>query len=274
MNFTQVSVQTLSMMSAERYKTFCTEENVVACRKDAIPKNTRKHTSWGVNVYEDWAKSRNEAFKDFQPDNRKFPIAPEDPSLLSVDEINYWLSKFCVDVRQKNGEEYRHEVLYSLFCALNRVIRESHRNLVLFKSPEVKPFQDVLDGRLKALQSIQNPFRNKADAVSVNEEEKLWITGALGTHSPGVLLDTLVFLAGKIFALRGGQEHRSLTRESFEFDTMEDGKSIVTYREKSSKVNQGGLKRRKISPKEVKHIEDGNDPKSFTFVFNFYMSKW
>ena len=163
-----------------------------------------------VNVYKDWAKSRNEAFKDFQPDNRKFPTAPEDPSLLSVDEINYWLSKFCVDVRQKNGEEYRHEVLYSLFCALNRVIRESHRNLVLFKSPEVKPFQDVLDGRLKALQSIQNPFRNKADAVSVNEEEKLWITGALGTHSPGVLLDTLVFLAGKIFALRGGQEHRSL----------------------------------------------------------------
>ncbi|CAB3977745.1 Hypothetical predicted protein [Paramuricea clavata] len=54
---------------------------------------------------------------------------------------------------------------------------------------------------------------------------------------------------------------------------MEDGKTIVTYREKSSKVNQGRLKRRKITPNEVKHIEDGNDPKSFTFVFNFYMSK-
>ena len=46
MNFTQISVQTLSMMLAEHYKTFCTEENVVASWKDAIPKNTRKHTSW------------------------------------------------------------------------------------------------------------------------------------------------------------------------------------------------------------------------------------
>ncbi|CAB3992547.1 Retrovirus-related Pol poly from transposon [Paramuricea clavata] len=173
----QPRVQTLSMMLAERYKTFCTEENVVACRKDAIPKNTRKHTSWGVNVYKDCAESRNEAFKDFQPDNPKFPIAPEDPSLLSVDEINYWLSKFCVDVRQKNGEEYRHEVLYSLFCALNRVIRESHRNLVLFKSPELKPFQDALDGPpLRDLtkknakfvwsEIHQNPFNQFTEALS------------------------------------------------------------------------------------------------------------
>ena len=52
MNFTQINVQTLSMMLAEHYKTFCTEENVVACRKDAIPRNTEKHTSWdGINVY-------------------------------------------------------------------------------------------------------------------------------------------------------------------------------------------------------------------------------
>ena len=29
--FTQISVQTLSMMSAERYKSFCTKENIVAC---------------------------------------------------------------------------------------------------------------------------------------------------------------------------------------------------------------------------------------------------
>ena len=194
-------------------------------------------------------------------------------SCITVDEINFWLSKFCVDARQKNGQEYRHEVLYSLFCALNRVIRETKPDLVLFKSPQLKPLRDVLDSRLKGLQATQTPFRKKASPISASEE-KLWFSGALGTHCPSVLLDTLVFLAGKTFALRGGQEHRSLSRESFEFGNLEDGKTIVIYREKTSKINQGGLKRRKVTPKEVKHVEDGQDAKSFTYIFNFYISKW
>jgi hypothetical protein len=116
------SVRHCQCMISERFQAFCSEDKVTACREDAVPKNTRKHTSWGVNV-KAWAKSRNET---------KYPTAPEDPSLLSVDEINYWLLKFCINVRQTNGEEYRHEMLHSLFCALNRAIRESHPNLALF----------------------------------------------------------------------------------------------------------------------------------------------
>jgi hypothetical protein len=50
--------------------------------------------------------------KDFRPENAQYPEAPNDLSSLRIDEINYWLSKFCVDARQKNGEEYKHEVLY------------------------------------------------------------------------------------------------------------------------------------------------------------------
>ena len=258
----------------KRFKTFSTDEKVSECRKEAVPKNTRKHTSWGINVYKEWARSRNKAMKDFRPENEKYPEAPEDISSLTIDEINYWLSKFCVDARQKNGKEYRHEVLYSLFCALNRVIRESQPDLVLFKSPHLKLLQDVLDSRLKDLQSRQSPFRKKAKALSQKDEELLWTTGSLGTHSPAVLLDTLVFLARKIFALRGGQEHRDLCFDSFDFAETEDGKTMVTYREKTSKANQGGLKRRKLTPKEVIHIEDGVDERSFTYIFNFYMSKW
>ena len=37
-------------MSAERYKTFCREENVVSCRKDATQKNTRNTHLGTVNI--------------------------------------------------------------------------------------------------------------------------------------------------------------------------------------------------------------------------------
>ena len=45
--------------------------------------------------------------------------------------------------------------------------------------------------------------------------------------------------------------------DSFDFTETEDGKTIVTYRGKTSKASQGGLKRRKLTPKEVNHVEDG-----------------
>jgi hypothetical protein len=50
---------------------------------------------------------------------------------ITTEEINYWLSRFALEVRKKDGSEYRHEVIYSLFCSMNRVIRENHPEVSL-----------------------------------------------------------------------------------------------------------------------------------------------
>jgi hypothetical protein len=47
-------------MMEERFKTFSTHENVSACRREAVPKNTRK----GVNVYKFWERSLEVSEKD------------------------------------------------------------------------------------------------------------------------------------------------------------------------------------------------------------------
>ena len=75
-------------MMEKRFKTFSTDGKVSVCRKEAVPKNTRKHTSWGINVYKEWARSRKKAIKDFRPEGKKYPEAPEDISPLTIDEIN------------------------------------------------------------------------------------------------------------------------------------------------------------------------------------------
>ena len=71
-----------------------------------------------------------------------------------------------------------------------------------------------------------------------------------------VLVNTLLFLSAKLFVLRGGHELRSLSSDQIQFEEKQDGYMCVTYKEKVSKTNQGGLKRRKVEQKVVQHLED------------------
>ena len=130
---------------------FVSDRTVENLRKDRVPKNTIRHTTWSTNVYNAWVKERNEQFKDFHAERNEFQRIPNLDSINS-EEINYWLSKFAVEVRKKDGSDYRHEVLYSLFCGMNRTIQESKPEISLFTTPQLKPFQNALDGRLKELQ--------------------------------------------------------------------------------------------------------------------------
>ena len=137
---------------AEKRFTFVSDRAVHEVRENRIPENTKKHTLWSANAYKAWAVARNEEFKDFLPENLEFKSVPnlED---LTVREINYWFSKFAVEVRKKDGKEYRHEVMYSLFCGLNRKIQQIHPGLNLFQSVEFQPVQQSLDGKLKEMQA-------------------------------------------------------------------------------------------------------------------------
>jgi hypothetical protein len=102
----------------------------------------------------------------------------------------------------------------------------------------------------------------------------MWEKGVLGTHCPDTVIHTLLFLTGKLFALREGQEQRNLSHDQFQFTNQDDGSMVVKYVEQVSEANQGGLKRRRKELKSVEHVEDPLDDKSFTLIYNFYISKW
>lgn len=258
---------------AEKRFLFVTEKDVQNVRENRTPLNTQKHTMWSSNVYRQWAEARNKAFNDFVAENNEFKRVP-DLDCLTIAEINYWLSRFAVEVKKTNGSEYRHEVLYSLFCGLNRLVELRYPNKNLFHSAEFKPLQQALDGKLKELQAAQTPLKRKADAVCIEDENKMWECGVLGTSCPDSVVNKLLFLSGKLFALRGGKEQRELTHDQFQFCEQPNGTMVVKYSEKVSKTNQGGLKRRKHEVKSVEHVEDPRDERSWSFVYHFYVSKW
>ena len=96
------------------------------------------------------------------------------------------------------------------------------------------------------------------------EEDLLWVKGCLGDHDPHTLLDTMLFLCDIHFALRSGEEHRSLRISQFEIQHDENGSECLVYTENTSKNNQGGLSHRKVKPKQyVRHRSKECDDTSY-----------
>ena len=73
----------------------------------------------------------------------------------------------------------------------------------------------------------------------MDEEYQLWKGGYLGDHSPQVLLDTMLYLSGICFAMRSGEEHRSLKITQFQLVEPKDSPSHLIYYENHSKNNSG-----------------------------------
>ena len=232
------SVQTAS----KRFK-FAEEEELSQFAKGLVPDNTNKSTKWALNNLEAWMKARNTSY----PDD---PV-PEDILLSSDPELlNLHLSRFVIETRKANGEMYPPSTLHQLLCGILRFMREHN--------PECPNFLDKSDNRFRRLQGTLDSYFHKlhsegigrhvkhAETISTAEENQLWESGVLNTTTPKGLQNAVFYAIGKIFCLRGGQEHRALRLSQLQ----RDGDKYVYY-ENVSKNRNGSFKQLHINSKVV-----------------------
>lgn len=174
-------------------------------------------TAWSIRTWVEWAEERKITTSTDNSDLYK--VVNTDVKNLSDSELNYWLSKFVVEVRKKNplGEPYPPNSLYQLCYGIMRHLKENGRpDVNFFESSSFKLFQDTLEAETKRLLSLGVGVSVKISETFSNEhEEKLWNLKLLGSHTPDVLLDTMLFLISKNFGLRSGHEHRNLQFKQF-----------------------------------------------------------
>lgn len=65
-------------------------------QESRVPANTRKQTMWCLAVWEDWIKAR----RSMPGLIEEFPIIERDITEMDVEEINFWHSKFVLEVRK------------------------------------------------------------------------------------------------------------------------------------------------------------------------------
>ena len=252
------------------------DKEIPARNEARIPQNTKRATSWSTRVWDDWVTERNSLPIN---DSDTFVVAPNSGILKTLCnlELSFWLSKFVYEVRKKDKNEYPPNSLYLLCTGLQRYLRETGAaELKMFESPDFKLFQDSLDAEMKRLTAKGLGCEIKqAQPTTEDEEQLMWTKGVLGDTDPKTLLNTLFFLIGNFFALRSGEEHRSLTFDQIRVIKGSDNeRSKLQNTSFGEKNYAGGLKHRKLRPKTVEqHDNPGNPERCIVRIFEKYQSR-
>ena len=225
-------------------------------------------TKYCTNVWFEWSNYCREVHSSQIP-----PLTEITPP-----QLQYWLTRFVLEVRKKNSTEYPSQTLHHLCSGLLRYLRQNgHLTLDIYKDSLFAEFRATLDAEMKRLQRLGIGSKTKqAEPLTEEEEEILWQKGLLGDHTPQALLNTMVFMSGLYFALRSGREHRELRFDSSQISLVERGgeRPYLEYTEDDSKNRPAGLKGCYIERKTVKHHANLSNPsRCFVRLFSLYRSR-
>lgn len=211
--------------------------------------NTKKNTKWAVGVFNEW--------RSFRARNGD---VISDLHMMNAETMNYWLERFVMETRKKNGDEYPPKSLYYIVCGLLRHCRDMNVNDKNFLDPKdgrFAHFRRLLDAKMKELLSkgLGTKVR-KADPVTKDDEEKLWAKNVFGDTDSTTLQYTVFFYNCKLFGLRGRDEHRNLDHSQFEVGVDANGRYVRFYG-RNNKTFQGGLGDLRLENKDIKHYASG-----------------
>ena len=201
--------------------------------KGVVPSNTKKATSWAVRVFDEWRLERNATATGEQ-----CPLELlEKPDAHS---LNYWLSRFVVEMRRADGDPYPPTTISNVLAGIYRYCKSFVPDCPNFMDRKNHRFRDLTG----ALQVRYRQLRKEgvgtvvkhAAVVTAEEEDALWKSDVIGEGSPLALQRAIFFYVGKCFCLRGGEEQRNLRLSQFVRSSQPD---CFTYAENGSKNNSG-----------------------------------
>ncbi len=237
--------------------------------------STDRKIGWAVSLYRDWRHARIDSGEL----NDIFQIINSDVDEPGLDKLNLStaLCAFLSDVKRADGSEYPGKTLYSLLIMIQLHLEKTGLDWKLLDDKEFLTVRNTLDNLMKERAWSRVGVEKKFDPITVENEEELWSQGMLGSDSPKQLRETVMYLVGLTFALRGGKEQRSLRCPLYDpqitVQSRSDGTKFLEYREDlQSKSNQGGLATRKWQPKVVKALGNSDPSRNIVLLYDKYVS--
>ena len=107
------------------------QENVMV--NDAVPASTKYKNKWAVSSFAEWQRLREVEvpvldcgglFKDYEL--HKVPALNANIAGMDAPLLNYWLSKFVMEVAKRSCGRYPPKTVYCIICALKRYLEEKN----------------------------------------------------------------------------------------------------------------------------------------------------
>ena len=192
---------------------------------------TNKKIKWVIKMYSEWREYRNS-----RDDLENVPCDLRDRSTITPDSLIFGVSRFITEVKKLDGSDFPGKTLYDLVICIQFHLETMGIAWHLLSNEMFNDVKFTLDNmmKLRTSQGIGLSVR-KAQVLSKTDEDFLWSCDLLGCKNPQMLLNTVVFLVGKGFALRAGKEHQVLRSppfgSQFEFMRDPDGVLFIRYKE-------------------------------------------
>ncbi len=245
------------------------DDEICCAIEERIPRNTVKSTAWCMRIFSDWCKER---------------AVSVELTAMPASEINKFVTKFVYEVVKQDGSPYPPNSLYQIIVGLQRHLREDGRPEIAFfddRSPVFDDLRKSLDARMKQLACDGLGMERKsADPISREMEVQLCEKGLFSRETSEGLVNVVYFYNCKLFGLRSGDEHSSLTVEQFKFGISDGseyvqftGSEYVQFTGSTSKTYHGGLKHRKLLPKVLKiHSVPELGERDIVCCYKYYLS--
>ena len=162
---------------------------------------------FGVRIFNSWLLNKMEALKLANPN--ALHRLPDELLKLKNEELNNYLAEFVQDIRKPTGESYAPESVYYLCLGIQHYLQEKGRLENIFLDYHLfDKFQELFNDIALRYQIRIN---NEGHIVSRIEEEILWESKQLGSYSPFILLNTILYFNTKHFFLDKPESHLQLS---------------------------------------------------------------
>lgn len=171
--------------------------------KKRFSANTDWKVSWAANMYWEWRNMRL-GFENCDPHIKGADI--DWLSKLDKTNLSFALSNFINEVKRRDGQDFPASTLYQIIDCLQFFVAGTGFEWKLIDDPCFIRFRNTLDNVMKAHSKAGVGRHVRSTPITVDQEELMWSTGVLGEDNPDTLRNTVMYLLGISFALRGGEE--------------------------------------------------------------------
>ena len=178
-----------------------------------------------------------ERFMEWMLHTKKEKRQPHD---ILPTELDILIGGFILSLVKSDGSEYEPDTLTAYHGSIDRWLRDHGYQASITHDRQFETSRNVLSSKRKELKSKGLGNKpNKAEPLTPEEEDLLWSTGQMGTHSPRALRNAVWFSNTKYFGFRGNHENRQLKWGDIVYKTDSNGSKYLQFNERLAKTRQG-----------------------------------